>query len=345
MGDLEIPSLLMGARSPAQVPRIAYLNRAQPPVGLLDGSYLLSGSASTPYLNASDLIVTCTDLGAMFNTPPGDGACISDPTGTELPLRYFQSTGATTTFDGIHNGGVGNIWANYPHVFGTHIPQSKVNVYIRGEAVGASSFTAVLLVKDGTSNATICTSGTLTFGATWTMQSILNCDLSGTTTGDQLSFRIQSVTNTGTNYNIASIEIQPINQDLINYLSSNGIAASVTLTTTATTTVSGSSGFYYNQDATAATAVTYTLPTPVAGAQFCIKNDNSGGTPDTGTVKIVTANTGTQQISCLAGCSTSAITASGFIQSSGAAGDGACVVAKSTTQWDATISAGVWAIH
>jgi hypothetical protein len=214
-----------GGTNPSTVQRVAYVNRPRPPVGMFTGSYLTAGSANAPYLNQDDLITTCQDMGVLFNQPT-IGTCVSDLTGSELSLLYFQSAGPTTIVDGLSNAGASNIWANYPRVFGTHIPQAHVNVHIRGEAVGASSFTAVLLVKDGTTNATLATSGTLTFGSTWTQQDLLNVDLTGATTGDQLDYRIQSVTNAGTNYRIASIEIQPINQDEHTWLANNGLPVS-----------------------------------------------------------------------------------------------------------------------
>ena len=112
----------------------------------------------------------------------------------------------------------------------------------------------------------------------------------------------------------------------------------VTVTTTASVTTS--SGYYYNQDATTAAAITYTLPTPVKGAQICTKNSNTSGTANTGTLTILVANTGTQSI-----IYNGSLSASGFIQSSGVAGDSACVVAISTTQWEAYVSVGTWTLH
>lgn len=114
----------------------------------------------------------------------------------------------------------------------------------------------------------------------------------------------------------------------------------VTITTTAAVTISGTSGYYFNQEATAATAVTYTLPAPVAGYQFCVKNSNNGTAATTGVLELLVANTGTQSIIYNGTKSTS-----GFFSSSGAAGDFGCVIGISATQWEATASVGSWAIH
>ena len=116
----------------------------------------------------------------------------------------------------------------------------------------------------------------------------------------------------------------------------------VTTFTTATFSFGGTynSGFYYNENTTAATAVTGTLPTPVKGMQYCVKNFNNGTAPTTGTIEVIVNNTSTQQIVQLGTASTS-----GYVISSGAAGDAACFVAVSTTQWDFVAQAGTWTLH
>lgn len=223
---------------------------------------------------------------------------------------------------------------------------------------GGGANQTALITQPNSGNASLITNGILTFqgtaGITLSNNTTAshNLTVTGTTTlaagatvgGNAI---VGSVSGSSTAGNIATMSgtSGSVIQDSGVAISSFGTATAVTLTTTATPSVVAPSGFYYNQEATAATAVTYPLPAPVVGLQFCFKNDNSAGTPDTGTLKIITANTGTQQITCWSGCTTSAITASGYVQSSGAAGDGACVVAKSTTQWDLTVSAGVWAVH
>ena len=156
------------------------------------------------------------------------GTCVPDPTGTEINRSYYHSAGATTTLELLNNGGPGSIWFGQgaARLFGVHVPQTKTKVYIVGRCVGADSFTATLLVKDGTANSTIATSGTLTFGATWTMQSV-DADFSGTTAGNVLDYRIQGVVNAaGTNYDIAYIAIQPVNNDEHGWLYTNGLPVS-----------------------------------------------------------------------------------------------------------------------
>jgi hypothetical protein len=197
--------------NPTLSPRVGYLNRPQEPVGKLDSSFLLSGNSASPYLNASDLVTTCIDMGIFFNSPGSVGSCVSDTSGTELPLKYFQSFGATTVVDGLNNGGVANTWSIFPRLFGTSIPRTKVTVYVLGECVGTGSCTGTLSVKDGTANSTFA-SAAMTFGSTWTLQS-MTADLSAATVGNVLDYRLSTWTNVGTNYNIAYIAIQPVNVD------------------------------------------------------------------------------------------------------------------------------------
>jgi len=191
-----------------------------------------------------------------------------------------------------------------------------VNVYIRAEAVGAGSFTAVLLVKDGTTGATLCTSGTLTFSSTWTTQSILNCDLTGAATGDPLDYRIQSVTNAGTNYNVASIEMQPLNVDQLGALkvvdsSGAGITTGPTSVTSGhLATFNGTTGKI--QDGGAAAPANSTIMNTCGTTTTCANTAQtaprivwgtvalSSGTPSTAVVSSMTAFTGTTSFACVA---------------------------------------------
>jgi hypothetical protein len=118
--------------------------------------------------------------------------------------------------------------------------------------------------------------------------------------------------------------------------------APVTITTGATATLGGTynSGYTYNQEATASAAVTYTLPTPAAGRQYCVKNSNNGTAADTGALEFLVANTGTQSI-----IYNGTQSASGFIVSGGQAGDAACAVGISATQWEAYAQVGSWTLH
>jgi hypothetical protein len=118
--------------------------------------------------------------------------------------------------------------------------------------------------------------------------------------------------------------------------------APVTITTGSTANLGGtySSGYTFNQEGTAATAVTYTLPTAALGKQYCVKNSNNSSAADTGVLKLQTSAAGQSIIyNGTAGAS------DGYIISGGAAGDAACLVGISSTQWEAYAQVGTWTVH
>ena len=118
--------------------------------------------------------------------------------------------------------------------------------------------------------------------------------------------------------------------------------APVTVTTGATASLGAiyNSGYVYNQDATAAEAVTYTLPTAAAGKQYCIGNSYNGLAANTGILELATSAPG--QFIIYNG----AISATGgYVISSGAAGDKACVVGVDLTHWEFYPQLGTWTLH
>ena len=118
--------------------------------------------------------------------------------------------------------------------------------------------------------------------------------------------------------------------------------APVTITTSSTATLGGTykSGYTFNQEATAATAVTYTLPTAAAGLQYCVKNSNNGTAATTGVLTLQTSAAGQSIIyNGTAGAS------DGYVISGGAAGDAGCVVGISSTVWEFYGQVGTWAVH
>ena len=150
-----------------------------------------------------------------------------------------------------------------------------------------------------------------------------------------------SITITATGVSIpGAISGSYVKADGTGYGTPGSGPANTQITTGAVVTITGTSGYFFNQEAAATTAVTYTLPTPAAGSTFCIKNSNNGSAADTGVLEVLVANTGTQSI-----IFNGTKSASGYITSSGAAGDAACVIGISTTQWEAYTSVGIWTIH
>ncbi|MGA7523433.1 MAG: hypothetical protein WBW84_13330 [Acidobacteriaceae bacterium] len=127
----------------------------------------------------------------------------------------------------------------------------------------------------------------------------------------------------------------------------SGVAASAirapssTVTTTAAVTVTNNNGNYFNQEARAATAVTYRLPAPTRTSQLCFRNSNNGSAANTGTLELLVANTGTQSIDY-----NGTKTSRGYVISGGAAGDGGCLVGISSTMWELYSSGSTsWTVH
>lgn len=102
-----------------------------------------------------------------------------------------------------------------------------------------------------------------------------------------------------------------------------------------------SSGYTYNQEATAATTVTYTLPTAAAGKQYCVSNSYNGSAATTGALTLQTSAAGQFIIWTDGTLSASG----GFGLSSGAGGDAACVEGVDSTHWQMYVVRGTWAKH
>ena len=122
----------------------------------------------------------------------------------------------------------------------------------------------------------------------------------------------------------------------------NAIQQTTTITTGATATLS--TAFTVNEEATAATAITYTLPTAAANASYCVVNGNNGSAADTGTLEVATSASGQYIVFTDGTLSASG----GYVISGGAARDGACFVGIDTTHWmfyPNSPSGGTWAKH
>jgi hypothetical protein len=119
--------------------------------------------------------------------------------------------------------------------------------------------------------------------------------------------------------------------------------APVTITTGTSATLGGTynSGYTYNQEATAGTAVTYTLPTAAAGKQYCVGNSYNGSAADTGTLEIITSASG-QYIIFTDGTLSAT---GGYVISGGAGRDSACVVGVDSTHWILYVYSGTWTKH
>jgi len=113
-----------------------------------------------------------------------------------------------------------------------------------------------------------------------------------------------------------------------------------TYMTTAATTITvashGSSAYFFNNTTTAGDPITYALPVPIAGMQYCIKNY-------TGKTGVLTFQATANVYIDLDGTNG---TAAGYIHcDAGGLGTGACVVASDTLHWVAYVNKGSWTAH
>ena len=120
--------------------------------------------------------------------------------------------------------------------------------------------------------------------------------------------------------------------------------APITITsgTTANLGTTYKSGYTFNQEATAGTAVTYTLPATAAGLQYCVRNSIVSGTgaADTGVLTVYPPSSSYVILNgvrnTIGGGGTHGVA------SGGAAGDSACFVAIDATDWEVYVQRGTW---
>ena len=117
--------------------------------------------------------------------------------------------------------------------------------------------------------------------------------------------------------------------------------ASCTLgTTSGCTSVAYNHAYQLNQEATAGTGVTYTLPATAVGKQYCVVNS---GTTSVVNIGILTVYPPASSYVIYNGV-VNTVGAGGThgIASGGAAGDGACFVAIDATHWQVWVQSGTW---
>ena len=121
------------------------------------------------------------------------------------------------------------------------------------------------------------------------------------------------------------------------------VASQVTITTGTTGTLS--TAFTYNQEATAATAVAYTLPTAsaatISSGQYCVSNSYNGSAATTGVLTVNTSASG--QFIIFTDGTLSAT--GGNVTSGGAASDAACFAGVDATHWQMYTNRGTWTKH
>lgn len=125
------------------------------------------------------------------------------------------------------------------------------------------------------------------------------------------------------------------------YIDLHVVGSAIDSTTPITLPAGAPARFQFNENPTAATAVTYNLPTAAAGKQFCFTNGYGSGGPNTGTLTLQTSATGQYIIFTDGTLSAS----DGYVISGGAAADAACVVGVDSTHWMLYVQRGTWTKH
>lgn len=198
-------------------------------LGTLDASFVVTGNASTPYLNANDFLTTCADWSFSYNpTATGTpGTCVPDPTGTEITRRYYQSPASNPTqaFDlRLGTTAPQNAWVGQARTVGVSnqnnnggwsiaIPKTKMLISVNAQCLGATTCTARGYIKDIQANTNVLPLQAISFTNTWSTQSWV-ADFSTATTGDVVAPLIDSWAGTGfTGYQIAWIAMTPLRSD------------------------------------------------------------------------------------------------------------------------------------
>jgi hypothetical protein len=117
----------------------------------------------------------------------------------------------------------------------------------------------------------------------------------------------------------------------------------VTITTGTSATLGAAtyqSGYTMNQEGTAGTGVTYTLPATVKGMQYCVANS---GTTSVVNIGVLTVYPPASSYVILNGV-VNTVGGGGThgVASGGAAGDAACFVAIDATHWQVWVGSGTW---
>ena len=209
--------------------------------------------------------------------------------------------------------------------YNTTTANSGAGLTLNVNSLGAKSVakwlgTTALVAGDIPANKTVnmCYDGTL-----WEAMTIGNAP----TSGDTVTSPNSTINVGGTSTN-TTLDVAPV-------------GTVVDTGTPVTVSTAKPSEFHFNENATAATAVTYNLPTAAAGKQFCFANAYNGSAANTGTLELLTSAAG--QFIIFTDGTLSAT--GGYVISGGAAADAACVVGVDSTHWYFYTQAGVWTKH
>lgn len=286
------------------------------------GITFVSAAPSGACVNGSSLQVVVS-TGALYSCQSGAWASISGGSGGSGTVT---SVGVTTANGVSATGGPITGSGSFTFALGAITPTTVNNITITQPATSAT----LTLVQ----GSTLATSGAFSTTFLASANSVFTLPNGSNT--------LVGISNTATLSNKTFVAPVLGAATATSLLASGNVdgTAPVTITTGTTATLGGTfrSGYTYNQEATAATAVAYTLPTAAAGLQYCVGNSWNGTASATGVLTVNTSASGQFIIDATGALSGTG----GHVTSGGAAADGACFVGVDATHWQMSIIHGTW---
>lgn len=259
-------------------------------------------------------------------------------TGTGGYIAYYGVTGTVISYDSLLDDSVTT--ANTLTYAGTGGISAKAIVTTGAGAGILGAYNAAQTAYTAWSSAATTTNTINGFATTPTSGDLVNCISSGTTcTFTDTNIQASQVT-TASNTQVLSNK-SATGPLVVTGMLDGAIPVVVTNATSYNLGAATSTGYTFNEEATAATAVTYTLPTAAAGLQYCVSNAWNGTAANTGVLELLTSASG--QFIIFTDGTLSAT--GGNVTSGGAAADAACVIGVDSTHWLLYVNRGTWTKH
>jgi len=200
------------------MPRVSP-TREHPQVNALDAGFLLSGNSATPYTSANDLLIPCEQFNFAYQNFGLGPGCTADPTGTEITHSYVHwlSGYSGWTMQPSATGQGAGPYGKYLYL-GDRIPLTKMTFLMLARCNATCQVGVTLGAASGSGGGPTTT---LTFGTSWTLQTIA-VDYTTGTAGVGATINAGSMSGTGVTYmDIAFMAFQPLNNDAIAAATSN----------------------------------------------------------------------------------------------------------------------------
>jgi hypothetical protein len=263
--------------------------------------------------------------GVSYGLPPGPPLGLS-PTFTTVTATTFVGAVTGTASGNIPNSTIvaaGDVLVGSAHETATVITKGATNSFFGVNYLDVLGFFTTIRLSDEAAQ----------FAHSDASTALGGFDLSGVTAGT--TALIKPVVTANATLSTPSLAA---NDEFVMRSQFAGLAPVTITTTSAGTTIGGTykSGWIFTNPTSASATSILTLPTAVAGLNYCVGN----GPAKTGVLTIYTAlsPTGTQKIDL-----DGALTANtGGIQATATSGNYTCVIGINGTQWKAMPMKGTW---